>query len=451
MNTLKFSFKDKILYWIILVLGFQQFPIIRAGGSLKIYEVLGFILMSYNFIAFRIKKRPNNIEISSFIFFVVIPLGSYIYSSIFFEYPTQYFVTFPKAVIDFRSNYYIFPLLQVMYMIMNWHVFVGFCNSKALYENIEKVIKVAVIFGTIISLYSLCALYVIDFVPLLPGWIQFKFTKEGNRSTGLSMEPGTYVLYQIWICLFLWYSKKSFTKGWWYILFVINVISCILTQSTALLGLVLAILFSFLIFNTTKAARGKSLFRILIIIILVYTLVQFLGYGSTFYYYFYSKVTSFFTASANHKAEDSGAIRKYMSDIGFAIFHHYSFLGVGYGRSIYYMYLFKKSVGISYSSEAVRSISVPLSMYAIISAEMGTLGLLAFSIFYFTVLKIFWKNRNKSPLHKMFLLGSITELSTLFSLYTPHAVFLWAYLGLGIGYLRYFDRKGDNARVKNVI
>ncbi|MFS2190410.1 hypothetical protein ACCC92_27300, partial [Mucilaginibacter sp. Mucisp84] len=113
------NFKDSIVVLMLLLIGFQSFPIIKVGGVFKIYELLALTLLFIEMVCIDKFKFANSTSIAACCFFVVSPLISYFYSNIFLGYPSGFFHHYPDAE-SFKFNYYVFPFLQLIYMFFNF-------------------------------------------------------------------------------------------------------------------------------------------------------------------------------------------------------------------------------------------------------------------------------------------------------------------------------------------
>lgn len=434
------SIKDKLLFYIIILLGCQQFPVIRIGGSFKTYELLGIVLMIYSVLYIN-KTYTSRQNIYALLFFIVVPVISYVYSSAFYEYPYGFYARYPGSL-DFKTNYYLFPLLQLFLLAINFFVYSALINTQGIYIHFHRLIRASILIGTIIAAYSIMAMFFWDPISQLPSFIQFKRHYNEARSTGLSQEPGTYVLYQAWICLFVFYSKFLYSKTKWRFIMVINLLSLLFTFATGLLGLLLIVIFGFFTFKGSAVNKRKAFFGFSLFVFVIYVGVVYFNYAEAINNYFFKKIETFFLPH-QHDTLNSGGMRNYTTSIGLRIFEDYPFLGVGDGRSIYYMYLYEYKMGIYKWGERMISTSTPQNMYAVILAEQGIVGFTILSVFYGSIIWKFWVNRNKSGYHKMFLMGGLFVFVVLFTLWTPYHMFIWSYLGLGIGYIKFFDKQNS--------
>ena len=436
MISRKLALRDKLLYFILILMGFQAFPVLRIGGSFKVYELISLVLIFVNIAQTTSNKRTNVISIITFLFFVFSPIASFLYSRLFLDYPSAFFTRY-RETSGLRYNYYVFPLLQIMYMVFNYVVFTSFISARNIYVNLDQILKTAILLGTIIACYSLFAMYGYDFIAKFPEFIQAK-GPYNDRSTGLSQEPGAYVLYQGWICLFIFFSKNLYSKSGWLILLIINVTSLILTFSTILVALGAIILVSIFLFRLTAKTKRKFLLAITILLAAVFSWVFFFDDQGLVDRYFINKISDF-AASKNDNTLTSGATRSYTSGIGYEIFKQYPLFGVGVGSSNYYMYTYEYKMGILFFGERLQPNTFPQNLFSCVFSEQGIVGAIFLFVLLIYLLYKFWIKRNKSGYHKMFLIGMLFTLFSMFSISPAYLLFLWVYAAFGIGYIKFYD------------
>ncbi|WP_345955887.1 O-antigen ligase family protein [Mucilaginibacter sp. PAMB04168] len=430
-SGLRLSIKEKLSYFILLFIGFQQFPVIRIGGSLKIYEVLALILLVINLATYR-PKKISLISLMASMFFVVSPIVSYVFSLLILDYPYEFYNKYPAAD-GFKFNYYIFPLLQLVYMFFNYAAFNSISTSLRLAENIDRLLRGVIIVGTIIATYSIIATFTVDVITYLPNIIQNKSVYT-FRSSGLSQEPSFYVLYQSWICLFVFFTKRLFNKAFWITLLVINVLSLILTFSSTLVGLTLVIVVSIFLLNNSFKVKLMTTFLIMICFFLGAYLIAYYDVYDAFEYTFITKVQSFFAAPEH--TLDSGSYRSYTGAIGMRIFKEHFFTGVGVGNSVYYMHIYEFRMGIITFGEMLQPGAFPQNVFSSVLSEQGIFGGIFLFMLLFLILKSFWKYRNSSGYSKMFFIGASFNIITMFTIAPVYSFFLWAFLALGLCYLK---------------
>ncbi len=439
--------QSKSLYFflvaIIVLIGFQQFPVIRVGGSFKIYELLALlIIFRLVFGQIELIKEAATINYIALFFFFISPIISYLCSLIAIPYPYKFFIYYPQ-VESFKFNYYIFPILQLIYMLFNYTTMIAIVNNQKIYENFNFIIKLSIIVGTFIALYSLFAMFIGDPIAQLPSFIQNK-KKYDFRSVGLSQEPSFYVLYQGWIFLFCVYSGKLFSnKIIWIILLFINFVSLILTQSTALIGFFSAVFLSiFLLRNSVSIRVGIVLLLLVFAGIIYYFLIKY-NYSTLFVSYFVDKLNNFFVP--NNNTIGSGSFRNYTSRIGIEIFKNHYITGVGVGNSIYHMFPYEFKMGIVIFGERLFAGCFPQNLFSLVLSEQGMIGFMfLMGLLAFCFIK-FWKYRNESPYHKMFFIGFLFNVSAMISVAPQYSLFIWVFISLGIGFIYFYKKTTDES------
>ncbi|MDB5159545.1 MAG: hypothetical protein JWR50_4252, partial [Mucilaginibacter sp.] len=348
-------------------------------------------------------------------------------------YPTGFYLKYPEAT-SFKFNFYIFPLLQLIYMFFNFSAFNEITGSLYIYQNFERILKTTVIIGTCIAGYSVLAMLIFDPVRYLPSFIQAKHLYV-FRSSGLSQEPSFYVLYQTWICLFAWYSKKMFSKNLWYFLIAINIVSLIFTFSTTLAGLALILILNAFIFKSAFKTKAAILFFIVIIVTAGFVIINHFELNEYFEYFFISKTNSFFNAPPH--TTDSGSFRRYTSGIGLQIFKDNWLTGVGVGNSIYYMYKHEFKMGIEVFGETLSPGTFPQNLFSIVLSEQGAIG--GLTLFYFLIASFrkLWRARNCGRYGKMFITGFLFNVSAMLTVAPVYSMFLWVFIALGLNYAIY--------------
>ena len=421
------DFKTKILLLILLLIGFQQFPVIYVGGSLKVYEVLGLILL----VLYGIKRRKSLFVSSVYIFFVVSPIVSLV-AFYFLDDVGSYYRTYPSASNTFRFNIYVFPILQLLFMFANYVVLYNLYYNKEIYKRFDVVLKGIVIMGTIIACYSIIAMFIGDPISRLPNFIQNKHVYE-FRSSGLSQEPSNYILYQGWIIIFCWLLKDSISKCKWLIIVTINIASILLTFSSSLamyVGIIALVVFAF------------SKLYLKIIYIASFLVILFIGYSvltkyvdsEMINYALVQKVEDF--VFGKEDAGGSGGFRHYESSLGWIIFQENPILGVGVGNSNYFMHVAEKKSPVIPLDEQLNETSFPPNTFSCVFAEQGIVGGGVFVIMIVIALINVWKYR-KCQYGKFFLCGTLFNIATFLVIAPVYSMYLWTYLFMVLGYIRY--------------
>lgn len=419
-----------LLFYIIIFIGFQQFPVIRLGGSFKIYELLAFILL----LKFKSPPIKNYKLIFLWILFVASPIISFVHFALFLNIPKSFYMHYPEVIGSFKFDSILFTVLQVVYMLFCFSTLSNIYQSQWLYANFNKLRKAVVIVGTCIAIYSLIAVFIYDPIPYLPNFIQNKSIYL-FRSSGLSQEPSMYVIYQTWVVLFNFYSKDLFKKHTWKIMILINLCSLVLTFSTTLIALFVIVLFLIFCDKSQKKQQIIILSSISFVLYIGYIILVNSGYYDLFESLFIHKVENFFSSS-DHTL-DSGSFRNYTNRIGWAIFKDHPFLGVGVGNSVFFMHLYEYKMGIINFGEMLHAGSFPQNLFAAVFAEQGLLGGCTLLCFFVAIIKNLWENRNKTPLGKMFLIGGLFNIAATFTNANIYALFIWLFLALSLGYNKY--------------
>lgn len=430
------TLKDSLVLLIILLIGFQSFPIIKIGGVFKLYELSALLLLLIE-LSFIDKFRfAGNISIAACCFFVLSPIISYLCANFFLPYPSGFYYKYRDAD-SFKFNYYVFPFLQVIYMAFNFTAFNAIAISKYIYERFEKILKFVVIIGTLIASYSLFALFIGDVILLLPSFIQNK-TYYDFRSSGFSQEPSFYVLYQGWVCLIAWYTRHLFNRYIWYMIVALNILSLLLTSSTALAGFAFIILISVFIVKNSFKVRMRMVLAISAVLLTGYFIMNYYDLYSAFEYIFVSKITGFF--STPETTTDSGSYRSYTSSIGIRIFKDHWLTGVGVGNSLYYMYIYEFKMGIIEFGEMLSPGTFPQNSFSSVLGDQGIIGGSAFLWFLTAILRKFWINRNKNKYTKMFLIGTLFNFLAMLSIAPAYSLYLWVFIALGLCYIKNYSQ-----------
>lgn len=354
-----------IFLLILLLIGFQQFPVIFVGGSFKIYEFLGLIALCL----YGVRCNRDMLATLMFMFFVVSPIMSLI-SFYICDDVSSYFRVYPFTRGTFRHNIYIFPVLQVVFMVMNYVVLYNIYYGNRLYRRVDSIIRWIVIVGTCIACYSIIAMFTGDPISHLPNFIQNKHI-YAFRSSGLSQEPSNYILYQGWIVLLSWYSRKMFCIVKWVLMFVVNILSLLLTFSSTLVlffGVIALIVFLFsktcmkLVYLSGLAITLWSGYLMLS----KYVDVKMLNYVMV------QKVGDF--VFGKEDAGGSGGFRHYESTLGWIIFKDNPIMGVGVGNSTFFMHEAAKKSPIIPMDEQLTEKSFPPNTFSCIFAEQGIFG-----------------------------------------------------------------------------
>lgn len=425
-----YSLKTKLILSILLLIGFQQFPVIYVGGSFKIYELLGLVVLCL----YGISCKRDWLPILMFVFFVVSPIISLI-SFYICDDVTSYFRTYLYVRNSFRQNIYIFPVLQVIFMAVNYVVLYNIYYCNRLYRRFDFIIRWIIIVGTIIACYSIIAMFTGDPISHLPNLIQNKHVYD-FRSSGLSQEPSNYILYQGWIVLFCWFSKRAFGKVMWMVMFTINILSLLLTFSSTLVlfwGLIIFMVFLFSKIYMKIIYIGGLVLALWggYLVLSKYVDVKMLNYTMV------QKLEDF--VFGKNDAGGSGGFRHYESSLGWIIFEDNPIIGVGVGNSSYFMHEAAKKSPIIPMDEQLNERSFPPNTISCIFAEQGIAGGGTFVILLLQIVYKLWKYR-KNKYGKMFFTGVLFNIGCLLVIAPQYSLYLWTYIFMSLGYIRYAER-----------
>lgn len=436
---------NKLVVAIVLLIGFQQFPVVRIGGSYKIYELIASFLLLVYIIQIGKIKIANSTSLLAFVFFVVSPLISLILFYFNLENVGLYYETFPEAALSFRYDYQIAPIIILVYFMFNWVAINEIIKSRYVYEKHEIIIKSSVLIGTFIALYSLYGSIFVgllnfpDFIKMLPDLIQHTGDHAGYgiRSTGFSQEPSFYVLYQGWIVLFALHFKDFFSSQYLRIVIIaINIVALLLTMSSTLSAFFMVIFLYLLVKNTMTVKRFIIFISITVIVIFIISAVlNYNGLLEAFNYAFYYKVENFF--SSHDHTLDSGAFRNYTSRLGVEIFKDFPIFGVGPGCSNFFMHLYEKNIYIVAFGERLTEGSFPQSSFTKILAEQGLFGFIFFMSFFGKAIYSFYLSIQQYDEMAPFFLGGCFTFLSLMSISPPHSMFIYVYIALGLNIIKF--------------
>lgn len=431
------TLENKISYIILLVIGFQAFPVLSLGGSyFKFYELLGLIML---FIGFRIDK--NVFLKACFAYFVICPFVSLLWGWGYMGYPYHYFTRYAHApeAHSLKMNYYVFPVFALIFMFANYAVMRTIFRDDWLYVNIGRALKALVKVGTVISFFSLLAMVGLNVKHLLPIFDAANSDYGGMRSLGFSKEPSTYVVFQTWIVLFAVATKGLFKRRTWRMIMLLNVASLVFTFSSAIVAFALVAAVSpLLIFKSSKKMKVAAIIIVAVLIIGGFAVITYLGLTDSLIYIYQDKIEHFFSPSDH--TTDSGAFRNLTSRIGYKIWVLSPIFGVGVPMSTYYMHLFENKMGIATWGEEIGPMHFPQNAYSQTLAELGVCGFVALCFMLFIVVKHLWKLRRKDRLVPYLLMGVVCNMAYLFSNATLYSFYLWIFIAFSAGYCFYVER-----------
>lgn len=427
----------KLLTSLILLIGFQQFPVFFVGGSFKLYELLGIILLCIR----GIRWKKDLLVVLIFTFFVVSPAISLL-SFFMCDDVSSYYRLYPNVRNTFRHNVYIFPFLQLIFMLVNYVVLYNIYINEKIYKRFDLILKWIVIVGTGIAIYSIFAMFTGDPISHLPNIIQNKHIYD-FRSSGLSQEPSNYILFQGWIVLFCWYSKRFMSKAIWMAIFTVNVLSLILTfSSTLVLFVGVVTLMIFLFSRAYMKFVYIGTFVVLIwgtyLSLSKYVDVEMLNYAMV------QKLEDFVVGKDD--AGGSGGFRHYESSLGWIIFKENPLLGVGVGNSTYFMHEAARKTPIIPMDEQLTENSFPPNTFSCVFAEQGILGGMSFVAMLIVIVCRLWKYK-KVKYGKLLLTANLFNIGCLFVIAPQYSMYLWVYMFMSLGYMRYVKKRSIHRKL----
>lgn len=426
-------------YWILLLMGCVHFPVVNVTGStLKLYDILS------AFLAFKLRfdQKDRFLVISKWLF-IIVPLLSLTWSLIFLEYPHNYYLHFqysePEVYTSLSSHFLIYPVFQLVMMLLCFVAIASIYLCDAIYRDLNKVLEGIVKVGTIISAISLFNVFVIDIFDFVPKIVSMARVSE--RSHGFFNEPGTYSVYATWIALFSWYVKTTKLSSFWRFAFFLNLLSMLLTLSTNLVVLLCVIVLYPFIFKSSVKTKVEIIIVIIILFVAAFVIIDYYELTDMLSYVVFEKISNF-TSSPDHTM-DSGSMRSFTTRIGIQMGLDNPILGVGLGNSIFHMYEYEDQMGIVTWGEMLSRNTPPQNAFAICFSDMGLVGISTLICFIVFVMRSLWKIRNNGNIEKVFLIGSLFSCGALMSVYPLYSLYLWGYMAMAMGYLRYKKLHGE--------
>ncbi|QPH38354.1 O-antigen ligase family protein [Pedobacter endophyticus] len=447
----------KVIALIFIFIFYQQVLVINIGGSFKIYEFLGLILLGI-FMLTDTKTIYSKYSLLLFICFVIAPIPGNLLN-FFNPIKLNYSNHFPEAASKFRFNIWIAPVLIYLYYLLNWIVINYIIGSKIVFQKHKKLVKYFVISGSLISAYSFYGYFLVPkgLPDLVPGFLDYRNSTplSVHRPAGFSAEPGSYVLMVMWLLLYLIFIPDLFkTKYLQNILLFCTLILLILTQSTSLIAIALAMFVFYFFLN-----GWKSRFNIALLILLAAfafgSVVAYFEIGDLVEYIFIQKVENFFSKRDYVTFNDSGAIRSYTNYIGLKVFKANPIFGVGGGNSYFYMWAFENGN----ETGVITYDMLPQSAHGKILAELGLFGYIPFLTFFlFAIFKFYQKITTKCRgfkdkyfvgTYKVGFIGTLATLGMLLSIAPEYNLFIWVNIALMLNIVHH--EKKINGHTANTI
>lgn len=418
---------------IILTVGFQQFPVIRLGGSFRLYELFAVLLLLSSLACGSLFKQR---ELWSTFFFVVAPVLS---ATLFWlgwkDDIRGYYESFGVRG-EFRYGVFVAVAVPLLYYILSGVAFTEISKSRLIFERRETVVVFFVLVGNAIAIVALLSSLMNGMfgiatpIQLLPDFIQnVGKLSYGFRTYGFSQEPSFYVLYQGWVFLITYAYRHQFNIVARTYLLGVALLALMLTLSSALLGLVVASVFASLLLGSLKKRLRRLLYLTACLSLAVVAIIA-SGSGGEFFYAFYTKIVGFF--SIPETTLDSGQFRAYTSLIGLNIFLDYPWTGVGPGASIFFMHAYEHAVPIRVFGESLNPGSFPQSSFASILSDLGIVGFMSFMGLWFYILNTLFRSARAFDEAGVFFTGSLFTFISLLSVAPAYSMFIWVLPAFGI-------------------
>ncbi|MFM2476534.1 O-antigen ligase family protein [Celerinatantimonas sp. MCCC 1A17872] len=429
---------------IILLSGFQQFPVFRVGGSLNIYELLTIFIVFLFFVGFKLTIKKYDYLV--LMFFIILPILSFFLGILRLSEHTLevYNSWFPGALKTFRYSIYIATTIPTIYYILCGFSFIAISNIKWDVIGLYRTIRWLIFISTIIAVITLITSFLNVFLSIkgpvqaLPSFLQHVGDIDyGVRTSGFSQEPSFYVLYQGWIILFIYFYRKIFSRYMLLWISVINLISFILTMSSAIVSFLISCFFVCFLLSKTKG-KLKIVFLITSVSLILFYLMFNSSYGNMISYIFFYKVEHLFSNPTN--TLDSGSFRAYTNIIGLHIFYKFFLFGVGPGSSIFYMPLYEGVMNIKTYGETLASGSFPQSTFVSVLAELGIFGFSMMIAIFFSSFYKFFKFGRQFEIMRCFAVGTLFTFGCLVSVAPAYSMFIWIFIAFGHSVYRYLRR-----------
>jgi hypothetical protein len=434
---------------IFILIFYQQVLVLNIGGSFKSYELIASVFL---ILWLSRPKIYSNYCVVLFLFFVVSPIpGNLIF--LINEEKFFYYNRFPEANDITRFNMSIAPMLVYFYYLICFAAVNIIVGSRKVYEQHAVIVKWFVISGTIVSIYSLYGLVFVNllgFPDLVPSLIDYRNSRPEfqSRVTGFSAEPGTYVFCLSWILVYLFFYEGLFSKRMLLILISINILVLFLTLSSLILVFILSIFVYTLFFERLK-------FRLYMVAALsiggciLYLVFSELIGSDLVEYYFFGKITEFFSSPNNTLS--SGSFRAYTSLLGLELFKEFPIFGVGGGNSYFLMWKNEYNIGIGAFGQVIDYSTAPQNSHSKILAELGLFGYSLFLYFFFILMRSIVKGvkaskvkgvkDSQSFIYKVAFIGVLMTFLMLFSVYPEYSLFVWINIALILNHI-FWSKKG---------
>ncbi len=353
--------------------------------------------------------------------------------------PWEYYLRFPEAKKIIKANIVFMPFLVLIFHWFTWVVINYIISSEELNKNIDKILRLFLMTGTLVSLYNFYALIFVKFLgfpDVIPAFMDFRnfSTGESGRFGGFSDEPGTYIYLQTWVVYYLVLGnfklkhKRTIT--------IINILSWLFTISSLLVPAII-ILFSAIAYKNKKMRK-----RIIITCsALTFLGIYYIGSNSNFHqiqYFAFEKIKNYFIGG-DHTL-DSGAYRSFTTKLGIRLFKDYMILGSGPGTDYFYIWKYEGEMGIKVWGERLSPLSSPQNSYSKVLGELGIFAFLALIGFFIYLIAQERKYIRNIPIMLASLSGTIFSVIALMTIYPITSLFLWLNISLTMNIIRFYQK-----------
>ena len=424
--------KSNQVHWTLILFSvliyFQQVFVINVKSSFKLYEILSIIACAYLILKgmrYVNKRLIYYIFIFGLLPFATLFLGNFIVTD---EIIQQYYLRFPDAKNHLRFNYHFASAVVLIFYFITLGASI-FLYKHIEQTNVQKLIKLFVITGSIVSIYAIygvTAVSILGLPDLIPDFLDNRNTRpdENMRPAGFSAEPGTFIYMLGWQLIFLVAYPQLFKRRWIRTLLICLVLVTILLTLSSLMVFLFASLVS-TAFIAGYRWREKIYLSILFVscMALIYVFAGiFLSY-ELINYIIFGRIEEFISLPKHTCG--SGAFRSFTNFLGFSIFKDFPF-GVGPSGSYFLMHIYEPGAGIVNYCEELDFSNAPQSTYVMVLAELGALGLIYLIALLLTYLFSFIKlNNHDCRLKHMALSGVIFTIFSLTAIYPVYNLFIW--------------------------
>ncbi|MBN8218027.1 MAG: O-antigen ligase family protein [Spirochaetes bacterium] len=421
---------------------FQQAPVLKAGGSFKLYELAALLLLLWWLVFDARKKIHGPSSFAFFLMFVAVGgMGLLLHLSDLGGV-LPYYARFPEAVGILRFDALRGPLIVYGYYLFIWCVFNQIAGSREIGFEPKRAVRFFQAGGVVVCLYVFYGVVLVarfHWPDLVPGFLDGRNrrpTELGSQPAGFSSEPGTLVFLISWAVLLTWFLKDAVGRTLRWVLLPLFISVLLLTRSTALLGLAFGLVAYFLLFASWRV-RIQTLGVAAFLGFILFHLDRWnLQWYYVVYQHFFEKVVHFLSASS--QTIDSGGMRHYTSSLGLEVFKEFPWFGSGPGASFLHLHAHEMKMGILQWGERLIYSSPVQNCHYMVLAEGGVLGygafLGGFAAYFWEIHPLRLRHRGW---HAVAFIGGLSSFFMLFSVFPTHSLFLWLGLALCLAVARH--------------